>query len=145
MTRRSRKASGDLFDLHLDVRKLPPGPKQKFFSEATALYRATNGKFSRRRFAMRFFGWYTTECPYPDAKSFTVEGAVSGALPVMRDWARADPSLKETSENEIKKIGTFLYHAFEGAPISQEEKIEAQLHLLQMMGAKMPFPESEPE
>lgn len=39
------KASGALFDLGLDVRRLPDEPRKKFFIEAHALHTATKGKF----------------------------------------------------------------------------------------------------
>jgi hypothetical protein len=139
------RVSGDLIDLHLNVQRLPSEARSKFFSEAAAVYQATKGKFDRKRFAMRFFGWYATEYPSPDTQSLTIEGAISGAIPIMRDWARSDASLKEAAETEIRKIGTFLYQALERATIPEDQKIEAQLTLLQMMGAKpanQEFPEA---
>ena len=130
------KVSGDLMDLHLDVRKLSLEANRKFFSEASALYGSTNGKFSRKRMAIRFFGWYVTEYPGIDIAAFTVEGAIARSIPTMREWARREPELEEAAKAEILKIGTFLYHRFERMDCSEEEKISAQLALLEMMGAK---------
>lgn len=132
------KVSGDLWDLHLDVKKLPPEANKKFFNEAHALHQATKGKFHRKRFAMRFFGWYVAEYPGPDIRSFNVEGAVAGSIPVMRDWARKEPELEDAAKAEIMKIGTFLYQQFEKMNVPEQEKIDAQFALLKMMGAKNP-------
>jgi len=130
------KASGHLFDLGLDVRKLPKDANKKFFREASALYRSTNGRFHPKLLAVRFFGWYVVEFPHTDVGAYTKGGSASGSLPIMREWSVSEPELKSMVEKEVQKVGTYLYQAFEDANISDEDRINAQLALLEMMGAK---------
>ena len=77
-------ATGALWDLGLDVKKLPPHAKAKFFGEADALSTATKGRFHPKRLAMRFFGWYCVENPRFDPSAFRSDGALSASIGIMR-------------------------------------------------------------
>jgi hypothetical protein len=132
------KASGALFDLGLDVKRLPAEAKQHFFREGHAIYEATKDRPSRnrynpKRFAMRFFGWYSVEYKMPDPKAFLRDGVLAGSISTMRQWARKEPDLSEAAEKEVKLIFNYLYRSFETMKAPKETILGAQLKLLEIM------------
>jgi hypothetical protein len=126
------RASGYLFDLGLDVKRLPDKARAKFFQEAHALHSATKGRFHPKRFAMRFFGWYCTENKDLDLRPFLGEGVISSSIPIMRSWASAEPELSDAAEKEVMSIVQFLSKGFENSVASDEDKFNAQLALLEL-------------
>lgn len=135
------RASGHLYDLGLDVKALPEEARQKFFIEVNALNTATNGTFDPKRLAMRFFGWYCTEHRAFNGQGLMWEGAMSDAVSTMREWAKADPNLRQAAESEADRIVRRLYEASEASTLDEEERFNAQIALLELVteGDK-PFP-----
>jgi hypothetical protein len=127
------KASGALFDLGVDVKRLSPAAKEKFFTEADALFEASKGNFHPKRFAMRFFGWYVVESGIADPNAFLREGVMVQSIPIMRAWGRQEPSLSDAAEREIKLVFEHLYRSFETMALPSEDIIQAQMSLLEMM------------
>lgn len=126
------RASGNLYDLGLDVKALPQEAQEKFFIETKALSNATKGKFDSKRFAMRFFGWYCTESRAFDGQGLLWEGAMSDAVTTMREWAKADPNLRQAAESEADRIIRRLYEASEALGLEDEDRLNAQVSLLEL-------------
>ncbi len=132
------RASGALFDLGLDVKRLPAEAKQHFFREGHVIYEATkdrpsNSRYNPKRLAMRFFGWYGVEYKMPDPKAFLREGVLADSISTMRQWARKEPDLAESAEKEVKLIFDYLYRSLETMKAPKETILAAQLNLLGIM------------
>lgn len=132
------KASGALFDLGLDIKRLPDEAKKKFFREGHAAYEATKNRPRKSRYnpkfiAMAFFAWYGVEYGRMDPKAFLREGVLAESISTMRMWARQEPELREAAEIAVKKIFDYLYQSFETMKAPKETILEAQLTLLGIM------------
>ncbi len=103
------QASGALYDLGLDVRRLPDEPRKKFFIEAHALHTATKGRFHPKHLAMRFFTWYHTEYEYGDPQAIVGDGSLIKALILMRQWHTKEATLRDAAKSEMTKIVKFVY------------------------------------
>jgi len=132
------KASGALFDLGLDVERLPDEAQKKFFREGHAAYEATKNRPRKTRYnakfiAMAFFAWYGVGYRRMDPKAFLREGVLAESIGKMRAWARKEPELNEAAEIAVKKVFDYLYQSFETMQAPKETILEAQLTLLGIM------------
>lgn len=130
------RVSSLLFDLGIDVRKLPVLAKAQFFVEASALHTSMKGRFHPKRMAMRFFGWYCAESTKFDDNALMHDGVMVGSIFIMRLWAAAEPELAKPAEREINLIVTHLFKGFENLDIDKEERLYAQLQLLNLATKK---------
>jgi hypothetical protein len=126
------RVSGDLFDLGLDVKRLPDRPRQKFFDECLAVHTATKGVYKSKRLAMRFFVWYVVECPDFDQKAFIRDGVLTSSISIMKGWGQQDPELLDAAERESGTIRRYLHDKFETMDIPREQILEAQLRILEL-------------
>jgi hypothetical protein len=132
------KASGALFDLGLDVKRLSPEAKERYFIEGHAIYEATRKRppeqrYNPKRFAMRFFVWYGLEYKRTDTQAFVREGVLADSIAIMRQWARREPELADVVEREVKLVFETLYRATERMTDPKEVVLAAQLELLRIM------------
>jgi hypothetical protein len=130
------RVSSLLFDLGIDVRKLPVLPKANFFIEASALHTSMKGRFHPKRMAMRFFGWYCVESTNFDDRALIYDGVMVESISIMRSWAAAEPELAKPVDREVKLIITYLYTAFEKMDIEKGEQLHIQLQLLHLAAVK---------
>jgi len=129
------RVSGLLFDLGLDVKRLPVLPHANFFIEVSAIHK-TDRSFHPKRLAMRFFGWYCVGNTNFDSCAFLREGVLVESISIMRSWAAAEPDLAKAAEREIHLIVEYLYKVFGNLDIDKEEQLHAQLLLLELAANK---------
>jgi hypothetical protein len=125
------RASGLLFDLGLDVKRLPVLAQAQFFIEASAVH-TTDRRFHPKRLALRFFGWYCVDNSKFDSRALVREGVLVESISIMRAWAAAEPDLANAAEREIHLIVKYLYKEFENLDIDKGEQLHAQLLLLKL-------------
>jgi len=132
------KASGALFDLGLDVKRLPPSANEKFFREGRAAFEATKNRpttnrYNPKLFAMAFFVWYGVEYKLVDQKAFLRKGVLADSIRIMRKWAKSEPELHGPVELHVKTVFQYLYDSFEAMSAPKNTILTAQLRLLEIM------------
>lgn len=99
-----------LFELGLDVRKLPPQSRARLRLDAASAACRPQDASCPRQTAFRFFAWYVMRAPDFAPKALRGEGGIADALSVVQSWSQADPELVKSAVPDFHRLRAHLLH-----------------------------------